>query len=895
MTNTHLQSVAQNTLDTFEDIAEQATNKISSFSGASAENLASVNSMTSSQVLDKLSKINTANRESYHRLLKEPAIARVTATDDKGRRKTYYISRATTSLVLNNDAKLASYRSPIGQLASLPVGDERTLIIAGQPHHFQINEKLGLNPLRSEEGWDSLNGVFQSESTSTLSLYSLRAWLQIATESGESALDLMLSKEEMAAGVLSGLAHQLRTAITLRDQPILDQFQDEIFRLPIDSQLLILGPPGTGKTTTLIKRLGQKLSIDDLQEGEKRYAITNDTGLPHAESWLLFTPSELLKHYVKEAFNREQVPASDDKIKTWEKYRHDISRNVLGILRSNNSSGRYILKLDACHFKDDVLIDPRKCFEAFESYHKARVRMQLVNGIEIAESAAQEQQQKVITQIAEMLNSSGSLRDIYSAISQLESTITDVVSSSKTSTDATIRGELNRQFNKDKGFLDDLSEFLTALDSDEIEDDDDSQFDDDSTELEAQVTQTERQKAARAYTACLRNISRAIFLKKTVPKSSRAAMIEEWLRDRVPEKEILEKIGQGITLQNGLRRFINPSKRYVADIPANYNGFRKNEFRTGNFYRLIPENSRHIEPTELDILVLLMLRTARELLGQRFVLTNISESKFNLLANIASQFRNQVFVDEATDFSMLQLSCVEQLTDLKSRSFFVCGDFNQRITQYGIRDSEQFNWVSKRIENKTITTVYRQSQKLNDFAGELLSSIGGDLSTLGKLPEDSIHIGVPPALLIEGQNLDFTAQWLSARIAEVEKSVQQMPTVAILVSTEDEVQPMADALNELLEDMSLHAVACNKGQFLGEGTDIRVFDIRHIKGLEFEAVFFVNIDDMAQQMPELFGRYLYVGATRAATYLGITCNNQLPESVASLQEHFVLDWGLPTQ
>ena len=71
---------------------------------------------------------------------------------------------------------------------------------------------------------------------------------------------------------------------------------------------------------------------------------------------------------------------------------------------------------------------------------------------------------------------------------------------------------------------------------------------------------------------------------------------------------------------------------------------------------------------------------------------------------------------------------------------------------------------------------------------------------------------------------------------------------------------------------------------------MRVFDVRHIKGLEFEAVFFIGIDRLAENYPELFGNYLYVGATRAATYLGLTCERELPLNMAGLEEAFGERW-----
>jgi len=77
---------------------------------------------------------------------------------------------------------------------------------------------------------------------------------------------------------------------------------------------------------------------------------------------------------------------------------------------------------------------------------------------------------------------------------------------------------------------------------------------------------------------------------------------------------------------------------------------------------------------------------------------------------------------------------------------------------------------------------------------------------------------------------------------------------------------------------------------MGQDNDVRVFDVQHIKGLEFEAVFFLDIDRLATLHPQLFDKYLYVGTTRPATYLGITCTNALPVAISSLRQLFVLDW-----
>ena len=105
----------------------------------------------------------------------------------------------------------------------------------------------------------------------------------------------------------------------------------------------------------------------------------------------------------------------------------------------------------------------------------------------------------------------------------------------------------------------------------------------------------------------------------------------------------------------------------------------------------------------------------------------------------------------------------------------------------------------------------------------------------------------------------------------------------MLVNDEAEVNLMTENLNQYLEDLSLKAVACEEGESLGERIDTRVFDIQHINVLEFEAVFFAGVDKLATIKPELFDRFIYVGATRAATYLGMVCYESLPSKLESIR------------
>lgn len=887
MDQTDFQGLADETLTTFVEIASRATQELEARGSVSAHSFASGNTFTGGQAYRNLDDTSQTVRHGLVSLQLEPAIARLLLEEESGEQRVVFIARKN-SLTLRSGKTLAAYGSPIGQLAELQVGREKSVRLPAGAKFYTLIEKTSLVPRLFDGEWDSVGSQYRHVDHGVFSIESLRALLQAHGIDAADELDRMLEQAETAGLVQAGVSHQIRTAMELRDQPILDQFQGEIFRLPLDSQLIILGPPGTGKTTTLIKRLGQKIDPALLEEAELRIANMPGQLSPHESNWLMFTPSDLLKHYLKEAFSREEVPASDARIKTWAAYRNDIARNTLGILRSANA-GRYTLKPEMENLSAELIADPRAWFEAFSAFHEQRLRAQLSDGAAIATDAAPETGLAIAQQVKDFAATlpGRSWMDVYRELGTKEAHIKTALDESKAITDDLLKQERNRLFNGDKEVFNRLAQLLTELKL-EDETDEDAEFDEDEPEAIAQ-TANDIQKAVKAYTAALRALARNRYRKRSMPKDSRAARVVEWLGEKLPAETVLLEVGQRISFQNGLRRFVNAYRRYVADVPASYQAFRKDRGSDVSLYLEVPANPLHLSPPELDAVVLLMLRNGRSLLSQSFVARDLEAPRFESLRNLTSLFRTQIMVDEATDFSVLQLACMESLTALHSRSFFACGDFNQRITSSGIRSRDQLSWVSSSLSAQSITLVYRQSRTLNAFSGQLLGLLNGDMSALGELPSESTHEGVKPALF-EGAGEDEVAEWIAQRVAEVERTVRQMPTIAVLVNAEEDVKPMAERLTAHLEAINLKAVACEEGKALGEGADVRVFDVQHIKGLEFEAVFFVGIDRLAEQKPELFDRYLYVGATRAATYLGLVCYDELPSRMHALRGAFVEKW-----
>lgn len=886
-TKKYVETVAAEALNAFEKVSTAAKQSLHVPPTPASNAFASINTLTSAAAMREYDEISRASREAREILSREPAVARVIAEDDQGQLRTIYICRTTPIQVIH---QFASYRAPLGRLASLRIGSAITL---PNGKRYKLLQKALLFPSELKEGWDSEDTILSSEDIRTLTVESLRAVLASTAEVPEQDLvEQLLAVERAQMNLIEGVRRRVIKKMTLRDQPVLDQFQDEIFRLPLNNRLLILGPAGTGKTTTLIKRLGQKLDQEVLDEDDKELVatISQSTTTPHSQSWEMFTPTELLKQYLKEAFAKEGIAASDQRIKTWQEIRHDLARNVFGVLKTGSGSGSLVMKESLHSITQSAVVDSTHWFEDFDHWQRSAFLDRLNNSGTALKEDADTQIAKLGARLFATAERSGpnGIASIFEDLSQSTDLTRSALGQLRQKSDAILKGELNRQLNRDRDFLAKLFEFIEDLKSNEVEDDTDELEAEEDEEAGRQISDSAL--AMNGYIAAMRALARGTISRRMPKKNSVNARIINWLGPRVMDEAQLRELGAILIPQAHLRAFVNPVKRYLDSISSRYRAFRRLRREENSWYTDAEIANIDLHPLEVDIVLLAILKSAGELLSRSHVLRDIDSPTWTHLKNVFDQYRTQILVDEATDFSPVQLACMFSLTHPRSHSFFACGDFNQRLTTWGTRTPDQMRWFCADLVTREVSVAYRQTRQLNDFSSAIIDLTGGIKPTV-TLPPDVDNNGVGPALL-ENSTGDSRINWLAKRIVEIEGLVRQFPSIAIFVPSEDQVQPVAQALNRALQEQNFRVVPCPNGQVVGHQNEIRVFDIQHIKGLEFEAVFFIDLDMLADERADLFPGYLYVGSTRAATYLGITCLKALPPILNPIRDTFVSGWYL---
>lgn len=879
-----LEAFVDESIDAMTKISEVASKTSGARTVGQDVAMGQVNNWTDGSARISLARAQEKQSEAARELSQEPIIARVRTRFENGDEKTYYFARNFTLTVPG--ITLTSYNSgaPVGRLASLDIGDEFEL---PNGQWVVVIEKGTYKPVLSSARWDGIDNALYSESFDPLFIDSLRRTVEHRGLSGEDVTGDPFAMFDDQPILTQSPRRKYLSGLGLRDQTVMNKVQDEIFRLPIDRQLMLEGPPGTGKTTTLIKRLSQKRVENLDREEDYRVIASNPLGGDHRSSWIMFSPTELLEHYLREAFARDNVPASQQRIQTWANFRNDLATRVLGLLRSGKRTQGFLRDEKALHFSDEALRKQPELYSAFDQMQFELFSAELDRALQTIVDGNVPDLRSIAQDMRRHLGNRGrpTLLSIHLAVDSnapdLRKWVTETRSDLMESADRRI-DQLGRVRGKEG--IEALRRLIDKIDMEGPEDDDDETLEPDA------APSTTRDRMFRVLRASIRAMAIAARNGRPVAKTSKYKPVVDWIGDDFVPLEDLDKMGQGHALIAAVNMITLSTRNYFTRLPQRYRAFRKDAPLP--WFTPEAKDASKLSPNELDLLVAIHLEAASDLLGSAQVRASLTQGNLQVLAPLLEEFRNQVLVDEATDFSPLQLRAMYCLSTPGVRSFFACGDFNQRLTRYGVSHRETLEWAVPKLEFRQVEIAYRQSAELRKFANRIIELSDGVLNqTSIEGPREAE--GFAPVFHSSAEGSLGESDWISERIKEIESIYNDLPSIAVFVPNEKLVASVAEELRVALEGTNIDVMACANGQVLGQERHVRVFSVEHIKGLEFEAAFFHSLQDLATDEPDLVGKFLYVGATRAATFLGLSCSAELPDGLTEVVEGLGEMWPNP--
>jgi hypothetical protein len=372
----------------------------------------------------------------------------------------------------------------------------------------------------------------------------------------------------------------------------------------------------------------------------------------------------------------------------------------------------------------------------------------------------------------------------------------------------------------------------------------------------------------------------------------------EW--DKYKSK-INEKERSGDQLERGEQGIFNKAITFFLNaIPVAYKAFRKEILRVEDkrwnlvmLKNFIEDKNQDLHSDEQAFLVYIV-NTICYNIYQRYS-TYLQETNHRYVNTYIKNCKPVIAIDEATDFSIIDLLAMHSFRHPDFSAVTLSGDLMQRITMYGLKTWEDFSDMIYSTEIKSLTLSYRQSPTLLSLAQKI-----HEYSTKRKTDYTSYmknDASEPKPLMKISENENDKLNWIAQRIREIDtiyrQSVGSLPSVAVFVPAEENIDDFVSVLDEKLEG-DIPVQGCHKGKVLGKSSDVRVYAVDKIKGLEFEAVFFHDLDQLTHLQDDILLKYLYVGLSRATFYLGVTLSKDLDDNLHFIEKSFVqnANWKL---
>ncbi|PGO19498.1 DNA helicase UvrD [Bacillus cereus] len=228
---------------------------------------------------------------------------------------------------------------------------------------------------------------------------------------------------------------------------------------------------------------------------------------------------------------------------------------------------------------------------------------------------------------------------------------------------------------------------------------------------------------------------------------------------------------------------------------------------------------------------------------------------------------HHVVIDEAQDFSPFQVYVLKEIT--LGNSFTILGDLSQAIYDYqGIEDWNAFKEVFQETGYYELTRSYRSTKEIIEFANEIIKNA-------------EIPVGLATPVFRSGEDVKVIRA--EDQFTEVLKTVQYLQnedvkTIAVIGRTDDECRDIYEKLTNA--GLTVNVIEADQSKYEG---GISVVPVYLAKGLEFDAVLLIDVDEEHYKNTKHDAKLLYVGCTRSLHDLWIFYSGEASPLIKELK------------
>lgn len=698
---------------------------------------------------------------------------------------------------------------------------------------------------------------------------------------------------------LKNITIYIRKQGEMRYSHIVDPIQTSIMsdNLFDGKTVIIKGGPGTGKTTTMIHRLAYLTDSFAIREDEQnklnKYKLSSSQRKQLLEAkkakrdWMFFSPSQMLKEYLSDAMKKEGLENTSEKVWNWKDYCRMVLQDYYHLLETTDNDAPFKI----CYQTDVLFYQGYDIVNVFTNFYLDQFREiksnlpQLNTEGEVYEwtAIALNIQKRLgnadFTDLAHSVSLFNSLESVYGKDCKRLLRERDIELSELAENICILLDENDGAKSDIEEILELASEeFPDEILEEEIIDEEEGNFTGKVQKWLSPVLGNKPkkhklsggiQKWLKPY--CFGKVSGIDIL------SDEQRLITEILLPIIENKfdDEVQKLGEMMVFEQFAQYTRGVRSIMLNGIPARYKKFRtylnKTKFEGCN-QKLLREimqskQGRELHYQEQSLLLGFINSLVKQIKGSAN--TKINHDYIEAYDEVA---RPIIGVDEATDFCICDIYAMQSLLTRDFNSFTLCGDIMQRMTSYGIKSWNELDSVLVNPKPVDMKTSYRQSKKLLEVAKQLCIDVLGDTPNYKAFMKSN---KVPAPLVFVDENEHAKIEWISKRISEVYRAYgEQLPSIAIFVTDKGYITHFIENLQntEFFKEKKIKVLDGTNSNSIPE-SHICVYPIEDVKGMEFDVVFFHNIDKSNAKM-ELVKRYIYVGVSRAAFFLGITMNEE---------------------